>query len=446
MRSPSAVGLDHVGEAGDRREVHAPEVGLLHHVVGGRVALEELHHVGAVVHLVGAVELDERAEGLHEAFRKLAELRVVVEDRGQNAHFPLRDGVERDRKEPVVRERICETLENALCVRALVVLGKIDGGRDFLEQDLAEERVELRILHELVHERESCEMALENRGGVRAVEEAHLARAVGLHVGRVDDVDSGLLEREFLLEIESCFGLGLGNFDDEEVEGFAAHENVVALAELLLVAFGGFGVGTAGDDAVDERGAEHALVFDPCREFRVVPVGNVLEDALLEVVAVVLDQLARNEDEALAVRRLARLEELCDLERERVGVLAVFDSGFGRVRDDEAKGFKLHRLLDLGPVAAGAEHLLDRAVLFDDLDGLAALDSAQARMVEAVAVVEDFGRRGEFVADRLDDAHRAVEVCVVVHLLHHPVDEAAEEVALSELKNLDLFFHCFFLS
>ena len=129
------------------------------------------------------------------------------------------------------------------------------------------------------------------------------------------------------------------------------------------------------------------------------------------------------------------LEKLRHLERERIGILAVFDSGFSRIRHDKAKGIKLHRLFDLGPIAIGAQHLFHRAVLFDDFDRLAALYAAKACMVETVAVVENFRRRRKLVSDSLHNAHRTAKIGLVVHLLDHPVDKAAKKVSLSELKD-----------
>ncbi len=157
----------------------------------------------------------------------------------------------------MVGEGIGEALEDALGVLLLLGVRKVHRREYLVEDHLADELVELGVGDALRDFREALlEPAVHHRR-VRRVEEAHLARAVGLHVGRVDDVDAGRLERELLLEVEAG-----GRLDDEEVERLAADEDLVLLAEPLGVARGALGIGTPGDDAVDERRAEDALVFD----------------------------------------------------------------------------------------------------------------------------------------------------------------------------------------
>ena len=171
----------------------------------------------------------------------------------------------------MVREGIREALEDALGVFLLLRVGQVHRREDLVEDDLADERVELGVRNALRDLREALlEPEIDHRR-VRRVEEAHLARAVGLHVGRVDDVDARLPERQLPLEVEVGRRL-----DHEEVERFAADERLVPLAELLLVARGGLGIGTARDDAVDERRAEDAVVPDVGLERSVRRVGQML--------------------------------------------------------------------------------------------------------------------------------------------------------------------------
>ena len=336
----------------------------------------------------------------------------------------------------MVREGIREALEDALGVFLLLRVGQVHRREDLVEDDLADERVELGVRNALRDLRKALlEPEIDHRR-VRRVEEAHLARAVGLHVGRVDDVDARLPERQLPLEVEAGRRL-----DHEEVERFAADEHLVPLAELLLVARGGLGIGTARDDAVDERRAEDAVVPDVGLERGVRRVGQMLQDALLEIVAVVLDQFARDEDKSGKPCGVTRLQQAEDLRRERVLALHVLDARLRRIRDDEAERRQRRVLLEIRR-EVDALHGRD---LLDLLHRLAADHAPKARVVLAAARVQDLRRHAQLVANRLDDLHLAVEAGPVVHLLNHPVDETAQEVALAELKNLR-FHHFTFLT
>ena len=88
-------------------------------------------------------------------------------------------------------------------------------------------------------------------------------------------------------------------------------------------------------------------------------------------------------------------------------------------------------------------YALDAGNLLDLLDRLPANDAAQARVILSAAVVQDLGRHAKLVADRLDYLDRAVEAGLVIHLLHHPVDEAPEEVPFAKLQYLSFHFISF---
>ena len=134
-----------------------------------------------------------------------------------------------------------------------------------------------------------------------------------------------------------------------------------------------------------------------------------------------------------------------DLPWERVLVLPVFDAGLGRVGNDKAYRRQLRARFDLVPLTRRAENLLDGVVLLDDLHRLPVGDAAQTRVVEASALIQDSGRWCEVVANRLDNADKTVEIGLVVHLLHHPVNEATQEISFAELQNLDRLLHMILL-
>ena len=280
-------------------------------------------------------------------------------------------------------------------------------------------------------------MPFQDRRRVRTVEEAHLARTVWLHVGSINHVHARLLQRELALEVKARVCRRLRHFNHEEVERFAANEHIVAFAQLFGVTGCGFLVRSSGNDAVHERGAEHALLLNPFGKGGVAPVGYVLQHALLQRITVVLDQLARNENESRKPRLHAGLQDQRDLARECIRVFFVFDAGLSRVGHDETDRRRApHDVLHGSPVALRVQDALDGVDFLDLLDLVPVNETAQARMVRASAGVDDFGWRRELVADWLHDLDESVKAGGVVHPLHHPVDEAAEEVSLAELENL----------
>ena len=258
---------------------------------------------------------------------------------------------------------------------------------------------------------------------MRAVQEADFARAVRRLVVGEEDIEPGGLRREFL------FDLG-GSFDHEEEERFAAVEELVLDAELFAV-FRGVGARIARDDAVDERAAEDALVLDVADDFR---IGEVLQDAFAELLPVVLDELAGDEDQAAEAGFRAGGDELRDLRGERVGVGTVFDARLGRVREDEPQVWVQRGFDDLVPLGGGIEAALHAVDLLDLLDHLSVLHAAQDHVVEAALGVDDVAHA---LRKRLDDLHGGIEHAGFVHAVDHPVDERAQEIALAELEDAD---------
>ena len=155
----------------------------------------------------------------------------------------------------------------------------------------------------------------------------------------------------------------------------------------------------------------------------------MLEHALLEVVAVVLDKFARNEDEAGQFRGKPSPQEPQDLRREGVLALYILDARLGRVGNDEPERRNRRVLLDVRRNVDA----LDAGNLLDLFDGLAADNAAKASVILSAAIVQDLRWNTELVADWLDYLDRAIKASLVVHLLHHPVDEAPEKVPLAKL-------------
>ena len=117
-------------------------------------------------------------------------------------------------------------------------------------------------------------------------------------LGRDEEhVQAGLVGRELGGDL-------LGGLDDPEVEDLGLVQQMVVITGTLAQLGGGIARITR-DDAVHERAVHAAGVLEPVPEaLSEVPQVDVLADALLQVLAVLEDQLAREDDEALVHRPL----------------------------------------------------------------------------------------------------------------------------------------------
>ena len=202
--------------------------------------------------------------------------RLVVADGGQQADARLGGRVERDRREPVVEERVGEALEHRRDVpvdlgllggRARREVGAVEGGRHLAREDVADEGAERRVRHALPDVAQAEAQPEEDERVVRAVEQPHLARAPPgeVTVARVDDVEAGRLEPQLPLELAAARRRRRRRrrrmrrrrrrrrwlLDDEQVVRLDDDEPRVV------------GVVRLGDDAVDERRAELDVLREP---------------------------------------------------------------------------------------------------------------------------------------------------------------------------------------
>jgi hypothetical protein len=111
--------------------------------------------------------------------------------------------------------------------------------------------------------------------------------------------------------------------DHEQVVVLGRHQELVLVAEILLDLFR-VGARIAGDDAVDQGRAEGAGLLDPGVEGRVqLPQAGEVQHGLLERRAVLVDQFAGQQHQALVLAPFEGLEaleqELGQLGREGAG-------------------------------------------------------------------------------------------------------------------------------
>ena len=168
-------------------------------------------------------------------------------------------------------ERVGETLEDGRGVGAALGVGQRNLRHDLVEEDAAQEGRDLRVLGHLLDGVEAGEVGGEHGGRVAAVQDAHLAGAVGPEIVGPDHVEAGLGERQLS-------GDRLRPLDHPDMEGLGGDRERVLVApfaeqRLLL------GGGEARDDTVDKRVEEHVAVLDPGDEGGLeAPAAGVTED------------------------------------------------------------------------------------------------------------------------------------------------------------------------
>ena len=345
----------------------------------------------------------------------------------------------------MVNEGVVEAVLNSGGKLFQILLVQRQGGDDLLVQHLVHEAADGVIVHAVTHNVEAGQICAQNEAGVGTVQDADLALLVGGNVRHDHDVDAGLLERQLVLQI--C-----GTLDDPHAEHFAHVQSGIVVAVGLFHGSQFLGIADAArNDAVHQSGAEGVGVVHPVDECRLqIPILGVVVAALLQLFAVVVDQLAGQDGQTLvssAVECLVALEQhagqLCG---EAVGrnlielavALRVGDAGLSSVGNDGLQigraGQSQHFVplaVDVGAHTVG--HAGDHALC---IDLLALLAAAQVQGVQALLLVDPVCHLGE-VADGLHQLDLAVVagllVCDIIEVIH----ESTQEVALAKLHDLD---------
>ena len=291
-------------------------------------------------------------------------------------------------------------------------------------------------MHAVAHDVKAREVRAQHKTGVRAVEDAHLALFVRGDVRHDDAVEAGRLEGQLVLEPRRAF-------DVPDAE-YLAHVDQLVVVAVFLVHLGRLCrvLDAAGHDAVDQRGAERALAA-PSLEVRFqTPLLDVLADALLQFLAVVVDQLAGQDDQRLFAGLPARIQHLGQLGREggrgAVILLAggiVNDASLGGVGHDELEVVRnrdLHHRLVVR-LFIGVQAAADRGNDALAVDLLAVFAAAQVQGVQALLLVDLPREAGR---DRLHQNGLAVPADLLIGHIEPVVDKCTQEIALAELKDL----------
>ena len=320
-----------------------------------------------------------------------------------------------------------------------VLLVQGQDGHDLVQQHLVHEAANGIVVHAVAHDVEAAQVCAQNKAGMSAVEDANLALLIGGHVGGNEYIalDAGLAEGQHIVEL-------LVAFDDPNTEYFANVQQGIGVAVLSFQLGNFLGItDAAGNDAVYQAAAEGALLVDISAELCAqAPLLNVLVDALLQFLAVVVDQLAGEHDHAGLAGLEALVQHLGQLAGEggagNIAQLAgriVNDAGFGGVGDDVLQiignGNFHHSFeaLSLVGVQAAGDRGDDPLVVYL----LAVLAAAQVQGVQAFLLVDHLSKAG---SDGLNQNALAVPAGLLVGQVKPVVYECAQEIAFAELHNL----------
>ena len=295
-------------------------------------------------------------------------------------------------------------------------------------------------MHAVAHDVKAGNPGTRDKGGVGAVEDADLALLVRGDIGGHKDArQAGLHEGQTLLE-------RLVALDTPHLERLAHGQEGILVAQSLGNRGGLLGVAdTAGNDGIDERGADGTVVGHPLRELVLpAPVAHVLVHDAQQLLAVVVDELAGEHDDARLTGSPAGVEHLGKLSREArgwhvVGLAGrvVGDAGLGGVGDDDLQvvgdgdlhdGAVVVLAVRVEAAAASADHagLINR---------VAVLLAAHQHGVQVVLGIDAVGK-AKGAADGLDHDDLAVPAGGLVAHVKEAVHESAQEVALAKLQDL----------
>ena len=110
-----------------------------------------------------------------------------------------------------------ETLQHAFGVIAAFGIGQGDEGDDLIKHHPPQERRDHRVIHHLADGIESTAKRGQDAGGVRAIEDAYLARAVRLQILGPHHVKTGFVQRK-------TFGLIRRAFDHPQMKRLGGHQ------------------------------------------------------------------------------------------------------------------------------------------------------------------------------------------------------------------------------
>ena len=269
--------------------------------------------------------------------------------------------------------------------------------------------------------------------------DAHLALFVRGYVGNDEDVgfQSGLAEGQYL--VQSRIPL-----DDPQPENLADVQQGIGIAVLLLQ-LGRLPeiADAAGDDPVNQRTAEGARLVDILlKSVFQSPLFAVPVYTCLQFLAVVVDELAGEDEDALLACPVAAVEHLGQLAGE--GGTGLIGEPAGGIVDDTRLGGVGHD--DFQIVAGGDRHHLLEAFLLIGVQTaghgrndplfvhpLTVATASQVQGVQPLLFIDLLGQTGR---DGLHQNALAVPAGLFIGQVKPVVRESPQKIALAELQNL----------
>ena len=188
--------------------------------------------------------------------------------------------------------RIYETLYYRVGKGLKLRLREIKSLEKLAIHHLLDELAYFRILDTLLDSIKPREITYRRQDCVRAVEESYLSFMVRCLAWNKEDIQTCLVCREL-------GSYSLRSLDYPEVENLALYHEIVLESDALVDLVDGV-LRIARNDSVYEGAVNTASLLEPCLEvFSEIPEVDVLIYALLELLAVKEDELARKDDESL---------------------------------------------------------------------------------------------------------------------------------------------------
>ena len=206
---------------------------------------------------LSGIQFQQRRQRKGEVLRNLSVLFHIVQQRGQDARAPLRNGVQANCQQTVIDIWVGKALQHGICKGAQFLFRLIDGRQNLFFQRFADESAEIGIEHRVAHDVEPRKVRRGHKGSVRAVEQTHLARAVGRKVLGIDHGQPRLLQRHLL------FDLPVAGNDPAHVR-LRCDKAIVLHTELCAQRICISGL--SRHDAVHQRGSEGAALVQPIQK------------------------------------------------------------------------------------------------------------------------------------------------------------------------------------
>lgn len=276
-------------------------------IVGSPKLLKKIHDLRVVVGdnldtvlaLATLIVGDDGSETEDETLRQLTlTLEISLEARKVTC-LELRERVEHNARHLMVDKRVVETLEDVGSKLLKLLHREIEGLHKLIELHLMDVFADDRVVASVADDIDAAEECDRREDGVRAIEESYLTLVVRLLALSDEDMETSLLCGELLAKILNAHVLRL--LDDPEVENLSLDDEVVRIANRLLN-LSDVLTGEARDNAIDERRTDVAIICEPSLERLIVsaevtlPKLDVLEDAILKMMTVEEDELARHDD------------------------------------------------------------------------------------------------------------------------------------------------------